>query len=382
MDVHAILAELVAFDTSTQRSNLPFLDRIANWLDRPGCRIRVSHDDTKRKANFICQIGPPADGGILLSGHSDVVGVDGQCWSSDPFVLREMDGRLYGRGTSDMKGFIACCVAQMLALSPERLRRPLYLALSYDEELGCVGAPGLLADLQAYFPRPAVAIVGEPTQMKVVGTHKGAFVLRATFAGRAAHSSNPAAGLSAIDYAGRFLAFLGDLAAEMRAQRGSAGVEPSYSTLNVGTIQGGTSLNTVAPNCTLAWEFRPVPEADGHALCCRVEQFIEALRREMKAKAPEADAVVERLGTALPLQWRPGNAAALLIEDLTGAVLTPIAVPFGTDAGHFQAADIPAVIMGPGSIEQAHQADEWIAVSQLEAASCFLSRLTARAMER
>lgn len=379
MNARSILRELVAFDTSTQHSNLPFVHFVANMLDRPGCTIRLSYDDSGTKANLICAMGPAAEGGILLSGHSDVVGVDGQVWSSDPFVLREAEGRLYGRGASDMKGFIACCLERMVEVSPDRLRRPLYLALSYDEELGCVGVPRLIADFEQHFPRPSVAIVGEPTQMKVVSVHKGAFVMRTSFRGRAAHSSNPPAGLSAIDYAHRFLSRLFDMAAELKEIRSGSAVEPSYTTLNVGTIQGGTSLNTVAPSCTLAWEFRPIPEADGHAICCRVARFVDDLRREMKALEPEADAIEERLGTAFPLCWQPNDPARAFIEQLTGSAVIPVAVPFGTDAGHFQAAGIPTVIMGPGSIEQAHQPDEWIAVSELQAASDFVSRVAASA---
>jgi acetylornithine deacetylase len=380
MNARSILRELVAFDTSTQNSNLPFVHFVANMLDQPGCTIRLSHDDSRTKANLICAMGPAAEGGILLSGHSDVVGVDGQAWSSDPFVLRETEDRLYGRGTSDMKGFIACCLERMAELSPQCLRRPIYLALSYDEELGCVGVPRLVADLQQHFPRPSVAIVGEPTQMKIVSIHKGAYVMRTSFRGRAAHSSNPAAGLSAIDYAHRFLSFLFDMAAEFKQTRSISGVEPPYTTLNVGTIQGGTSLNTVAPSCTLAWEFRPIPEADGHDICCHVARFVDQLRREMKAAEPDADAIAERLGTVFPLRWQPDNPAKAFIEQLTGSAVIPVSVPFGTDAGHFQAAGIPSVIMGPGSIEQAHQPDEWIAVSELDAASDFLSRLAASAV--
>ncbi len=379
MDARSILSNLVSFDTSTQNSNLPLVHFVANMLDRPGCTIRLSYDDSRTKANLICAIGPPSEGGILLSGHSDVVGVDGQVWRSDPFTLRETAGRLYGRGTSDMKGFIACCLEQMAALPPDRLRRPLYLALSYDEELGCVGIPRLIADLRQHFPRPSLAIVGEPTQMNVAGVQKGAFVMRTSFRGRAAHSSNPSAGLSAIHYAHRFLSFLFDMSTELKELRSSSGVEPPYTTLNVGTIQGGTSLNTVAPNCGLTWEFRPIPEADGDAICCRVERFVDDLAHEMKAAVPDADAIAERLGTVLPLRWQPNNPARALIEQLTGSAVTPVSVPFGTDAGHFQAAGIPTVIMGPGSIEQAHQPDEWIAASELQAASDLISRVAASA---
>jgi acetylornithine deacetylase len=381
MSARSILRDLVAFDTSTQNSNLPLVHYVANMLDRPGCTIRLSYDDSGTKANLICAMGPVAEGGMLLSGHSDVVGVDGQAWSSDPFVLREAEGRLYGRGACDMKAFIACCLEQMAELSPDRLHRPLYLALSYDEELGCVGVPLLIADLQQHFPLPSLAIVGEPTQMKVVSVHKGAFVMRTSFRGRAAHSSNPPAGLNAIDYAHRFLSFLFDMAAGLKELRSNSGVEPPYTTLNVGTIQGGTSLNTVAPNCTLAWEFRPIPEVDGHAVCCRVARFVDDLRREMKAAVPDADVITERLGTAFPLRWQPNAPVEALIERLTGSAVIPISVPFGTDAGHFQAAGIPTVIMGPGSIEQAHQPDEWIASRELQAASQFLARAAGSAAE-
>ena len=380
MNARSILKELVAFDTSSPNSNLPLLHRIANLLDRPGCTIRLAPDETGTKANLICAMGPAAEGGILLSGHSDVVGIEGQVWSSDPFVLREMDGRLYGRGACDMKGFVACCIEQMLALAPDRLRRPITLALSYDEEVGCVGIPHLVADLQRHFPQPALAIVGEPTEMQVVTAHKGAFVMRTSFRGLAAHSSNPPRGLSAITYAHRFLTFLYELAAELQTERSSSSVEPPYTTLNVGTINGGTSLNTVAPTCTIAWEFRPIPEVDGDIICRRVENFAESLRREMKSAVADADVRVERSGTALPLRWQSENAANAVIEALTGSAVVPLSVPFGTDAGHLQAADIPTFIMGPGSIEQAHQADEWIAISQLDMACELLSRVAASAM--
>jgi acetylornithine deacetylase len=380
MNAQSILKELVAFDTSTQNSNLPLLHLIANRLDRPGSAIRLLPDETGTKANLICAMGPAAEGGVVLSGHSDVVGVAGQSWSGDPFVLRETDGRLYGRGACDMKGFVACCIEQMLALSPDRLRRPITLALSYDEEIGCVGIPHLVSDLKRHFPRPALAIVGEPTLMKVVTVHKGAFVMRTSFRGLSAHSSNPPRGLNAIAYAHRFLSFLYELAAEFQTQRSSLSVEPPYTTLNVGTINGGTSLNTVAPHCTIAWEFRPIPEADGEAICRRVESFVEYLRREMKSAVADADVLVERPGTALPLRWQDNSAANAFIEELTGSAVIPLSVSFGTDAGHLQAADIPTVIMGPGSIEQAHRPDEWIAISQLQAASDFLSRVAASAM--
>jgi acetylornithine deacetylase len=377
MSARSILKKLVAFDTSTPNSNLPLVDFVANLLDRPGCAIHLSYDDSRTKANVICAMGPTGEDGILLSGHSDVVGVDGQVWTDDPFVLRETANRLYGRGACDMKGFVACCLEQMIKLSPDRLRRPLYLALSYDEELGCVGVPRLIADLQQSFPRPALAIVGEPTQMKVVGVHKGAFVMRTSFRGRAAHSSNPSAGLSAIDYVHRFLSFLVDLAEELKELRSRSGVEPPYTTLNVGTIHGGTSLNTVAPSCTLVWEFRPIPELDGCVICSRVEHFVGVLRQEMKEIFPDADAFNEQLGTVFPLRWEANGSAEALVEGLTGSAVVPAAVPFGTDAGHFQAAGIPTVIMGPGSIEQAHQPDEWIAASELRAASYFLKRVAA-----
>lgn len=380
MDLRSILKELIAFETSTQFSNLPFVHFVADMLDRPGCRIRITHDRGGTKANLVCAMGPDDKGGILLSGHSDVVGVAGQSWSSNPFALREDNGRFYGRGTADMKGFIACCLEQMIAVVPDRLRCPILLALSYDEELGCVGVPSLVTDLLQHFPRPLLAIVGEPTEMKVVSVHKGAFVLRTSFFGRAAHSSNPRAGMNAIDHAHRFMSFLFELAADLKKMSSRSGVEPPYTTLNIGTIEGGTSLNTLAPSCTLTWEFRPIPEIDGNAICARVEQFVDYLRSEMKTTIADADIIMERVGTVLPLCWQPKNAAARFIESLTGSAVALASVPFGTDAGYFQAADIPTVIMGPGSIAQAHQPDEWIAASELVAASDFLSRLVASAV--
>lgn len=263
----AILRTLVGFDTTSRLSNLPLIDWAVDYLKVHGARIRLTWNDDRTKANVLASFGPPCDGGVLLSGHTDVVPVDGQDWATDPFVLAERDGRLYGRGTADMKGFIACCLAATPSFAKASLRRPIHLALSYDEEVGCLGVPRLIAELISGGPKPAVAIIGEPTGMRIADRHRGFCGQHTTFHGTAAHSSDPGAGASAIYPAASFIHFLHTMSQQ-------SGDGTSNTTFNVGRIDGGSAINIVPDRCEVTWEFRPGVEADVGAICTAFEIFL------------------------------------------------------------------------------------------------------------
>lgn len=379
----AILERLVAFDTVSAKSNLDLIGWVADYLDGYGIACALSRNADGTKANLFATIGPGERGGIILSGHTDVVPVEGQAWTSDPFRLEarpadQGSDRLYGRGAADMKGFIALC----LALVPQALARPLeiplHLALSYDEEVGCLGVPGLIRSLPAGAARPLLAIIGEPTGMQVANAHKGIHFLRTRVTGHEAHSSTPARGVNAIAAAAEIIAEIGRLAAECRAApRPDSGFDPPYTSFNIGRVAGGTAVNIIARDCAIEWEFRPIPGDDGAALQRRIDDFVTAdLLPRMRAGHPDAKVETETAALVPPLVPDPDSAAEALARLLTGAN-TATTIAFATEAGLFQAAGIPAVICGPGSIEVAHQPDEFISREQLAAGAAFLDRLLA-----
>jgi acetylornithine deacetylase len=362
MDTTEILRRLIAFDTTSHRSNLDLVHWVASYLEHAGARIRLTSDASGEKANILATIGPDEPGGIVLSGHSDVVPVDDQDWASDPFSLTSRDGRLHGRGAVDMKGFVAACLAAVPNWRERELRRPIHLALSYDEEVGCLGVPLLIADMVAHCPRPALAIIGEPTQMRIGLSHRGFYGYRSVSHGRAAHSSDPRLGASAIEPAAALVAILAGLGAPHRDGEGG-------TTVNIGRIAGGSAINIVPERCEVVWEFRPPDEAAAGAVLAEIERFVPELPR---------DVTVETLPLArvLPLDCA-ANSPAVSVARQLGGLWPPLAMPFGTEAGFFQQAGIPALVCGPGSIAQAHQPDEWIDASELVAADRFLARVGA-----
>lgn len=363
-DSVSLLRSLIGFDTTSHRSNLQLVDWAIALIEPFGPRIRVSYDGTRTKANLLASFGPPEPGGIVLSGHADTVPVDGQSWSSDPFVLTDRNGRLHGRGTADMKGFVACCLAAVPGIAAAGLRRPIHIALSYDEEVGCFGVPGLIADLLAHEPKPALAIIGEPTCMQIGDRHRGFFGFRTSFTGEPAHSSDPSAGASAVYPAAAFISFL-------KAIGDGVGSGTDRTTFNVGRIDGGSAINIVPGTCEVIWEFRPSPGTDIEAILTTVETFLA------RATPPEVGQVTTPLMTIPPLAPDSQAAATEFIAGL-GALSPAFAMPFGTEAGFFQEAGIPAVVCGPGSIAQAHRPDEWIDADELAAADRFLARIAAR----
>ena len=374
----AILERLVAFDTVSATSNLELVGWVADYLDGLGIESVLTRNAEGTKANLYATVGPGGRGGIILSGHTDVVPVAGQAWTGDPFRLDARGERLYGRGTADMKGFIALVLAMVPQALAAPLEIPLHLALSYDEEVGCLGVPALIRSLPTGAARPRLAIIGEPTGMQVANAHKGIHFLRTRLTGHEAHSSMPERGVNAISAAAEIIVEIGRLAAECRAAAGAdTRFDPPYTSFNIGRIAGGAAVNIIARDCAFDWEFRPVPGEDAAALRRRIDDFIMAdLLPRLRAGHPDAAVETETMALVPPLVPDPGSPAETLARDLTGAnEATTIA--FATEAGLFQAAGIPAVICGPGSIEVAHQPDEFITRDQLAAGGAFLDRLLA-----
>lgn len=373
-----MLGRLIAFDTVSRNSNLDLIAYAQELLEQAGAKSRLTYDADKRKANLFATLGPEQDGGYVLSGHSDVVPVEGQDWSSDPFKAETRDGRLYGRGSADMKGFIAVA----LALAPEfarlDLKRPVHFAFSFDEEVGCVGIRSLLQDLNTANIKPALAIIGEPTEMRVVGAHKSGSVIETIARGREGHSSAPLRGASAVMMAGEFIAGLASLGNELMCDRDDF-FDPPYTTLQANVISGGTAVNVLARDAKIVWEYRGLPDRDANAIFERAKAQGEAILPRYR-KGFAGAAFETRIKAAYPGLARDTNSPAVqLAASLTGSNEVH-AVSYGTEAGLFQQAGIPAVICGPGSIQQAHRADEFIALDQLDACASFLRRVADRAM--
>ena len=373
-----ILERLVSFETESANSNLPLIDFAEAYLRSFGIApVRVSNA-AGDKASLFATIGPAGRGGILLSGHTDVVPVTGQAWTSDPFRLRVADGRIYGRGAVDMKGFDAL----MLGLVPEflaaDLKTPIHLMLSYDEETTCLGVVEAIRRFGADLPIPKAAIVGEPTELAVVDAHKSVVTFNTVVHGFEAHSSKPYLGASAVMTAADLVAELNRIADEME-QRGdpSGRFDPPYTTVHVGTIQGGTARNILAKSCAFNWEFRGLPSLDPAEIPTRFERFCGEAGLRRLNRFGDFGSIETALEVSVPgLAPQPGSAAETLAKRLAGRNRTET-VPFGTEAGHYQAAGIPTVVCGPGSINQAHQPDEFITVEQFEAGAAFLRRLAA-----
>jgi acetylornithine deacetylase len=372
-----LLDRLVAFDTVSARSNLELIDWVGDYLAGFGIASERSSAGAG-KANLFATIGPAREGGILLSGHTDVVPVEGQRWQSDPFRLSERDGRLYGRGTADMKGFLALVLALVPAAAGRPLAVPLHLAFTHDEETGCFGAPALIRALPNGAARPRLAIVGEPTGMQVANQQKGCAFFRTRVTGREGHSSAPDRGVNAILAAAEIIGEITRLAAEARARpRPESGFDPPHTTLSVGTIAGGAAVNIIARDCVFDWDLRNLPEDDAAAMKARIDRFIaDDLLPRLRAVHPAAAVETETVVAVPPLLAVADSPAVALAHRLTGANATTT-VSFASEAGLYQAAGIPAVVCGPGSIAVAHQPDEYISRGELAEGQEFLDRLLA-----
>ena len=373
-----ILTRLVSFKTLSLQPNIELIDYVESYLARWGVTARRIYSEDGQRASLYATLGTTERGGICFSGHSDVVPVSGQPWQSDPFVLRESEGRYYGRGSADMKGYLAC----VLALVPEwsiitRQPRacPIHIAISYDEEIGCVGVRGLLEQLAGEANRPAACIIGEPTMMQVATAHKGKRAWRCCIRGQAAHSSQPQLGVNAIEYAAELIHYLRQISRQWQQETGDRRYTPPYSTLQVGTIQGGTALNVVADHCTFDFEVRPLPGSCDAALPEMLVGRAQDLEPEMQEISPAAGI---QLTEQVSYPGLKDDESLDSLKVLCAAALDStqvIALSFGTEAGLFQAAGIPTVVCGPGSITVAHKADEYIEREQLEQCVDFLRKI-------
>ena len=378
-DTVALLEQLVAFPTVSERSNLEMIAHLATRLEESGARVTLFHDATASKANLFATLGPEVDGGIVLSGHSDVVPVEEQIWSSNPFELRRDQGRLYGRGTCDMKGFIAAAVAMAPRFAAAVRRRPLHFAFTYDEETGCFGARDLVASLKENGIRPGVAIIGEPTMMRIIEGHKGCYEYSTHFNGLAGHGSCPDRGVNAVEYAVRYVSRLLELKDELRLRAPcDSSFNPPWTTINTGGLHGGVAHNVIASAAQLDWEMRPVQASDAAYVKEALQQYCESvLLPAMRAACPEADIHLQTIGEVQGLIPTTGNEAKDILMELTGANGADL-VAFGTEAGLFQEYGLSAVVCGPGSIEQAHKADEYVEISQIEQCLGMFERLAVK----
>ena len=370
------LERLVAFDTTSRGPNLDLIAYVEGELGRLGVASRRVPNADGTKTNLHATVGPTAAGGIVLSGHTDVVPVDGQPWTSDPWTLTRRGDRLLGRGTCDMKGFLALALAAAPEVLAARTSRPAHLAFSYDEEVGCLGAPDMIAELVRDLPRPAAVIVGEPTDMQAVSGHKGVATFVLTVRGREGHSSLPEHGVSAIMEAVPLLARLHALADRLRREADVASpFAPPYPTLTVGVLHGGTAANILARECEALFDLRTPPGLDPMAVLAPFLAEVEALDARLQARAPEAGAAVRRRSLTPALAPERDGAAEALARRLAGDNGPARAVSYAAEAGQFQEAGFSTVICGPGSIEQAHQADEYVELEQMQRGGAFMARL-------
>ena len=369
------LSRLVACPTVSRDSNLELIRLVADDLDFAGAQVSLIHNDEKTKANLLARVGPEAEGGVVLSGHTDVVPVDGQPWSRDPFSVWSQDGRLYGRGVCDMKGFIASALSTRPS-NPESLRRPLWLAFSYDEEVGCVGAPSMIARLTEYSSmRPMGVIVGEPTSLRSISGHKGIAAARTHVKGYETHSSQLHRGVSAVMVAARLITKLEAMNVKLKEVNTDKRFTPDYTTIHVGTMTGGTAINITAGDASFVWDIRTIPGDSAREIIDEFIRFCDTdVLPEMKQKHSGCHITTEVLADAPGLN-APLSAPMRYLNKLAEVPLSEECVPYATEAGQFQAAGFDSVIWGPGSIDQAHQVDEWIEQSDLESCDRALHRI-------
>ncbi|WP_193142912.1 acetylornithine deacetylase [Meridianimarinicoccus sp. MJW13] len=371
-----ILGDLVGFNTVSSRPNMEAIHYIATLLEAAGARVEVMVDASGTKANLFATLGSEAPGGLVLSGHTDVVPVADQPWTTDPFTLTEGDGRLYGRGTCDMKGFIAACLTKLDVLRDAARTRPIHFAFTHDEEVGCLGARHLVEVLAAREIRPGLALIGEPTSMQVIDGHKGCCEYTVTFTGTEGHGSAPHLGVNAVEYAARYIAHLLELRETLKTRAaGATQFDPPYTTINVGRLSGGHAHNVIAGHAELDWEMRPTLPGDMDFVKDQVAAHVrEVLLPAMRQVSPQAQIRTEIVGEVPGLTPMETNAARDLVFRLTGANGAGT-VPFGTEAGLFQQIGMDAVICGPGSIDQAHKPDEFVTLDQLGQCLSMLDRL-------
>jgi acetylornithine deacetylase len=373
-----LLERLIGFDTESSKSNLELVASVEDYLRGLGVDYVKIPNGPGDKAALFATIGPKIDGGVVLSGHTDVVPVEGQAWTGDPFQLRRAEERVYGRGACDMKGFDAICLGMIPEFQKAGLQRPIHILLSYDEETTCRGPLDAIARFGADLPRPGAVLVGEPTLMQVADAHKAVATYRTMVHGHEAHSSKPDLGANAIEAACELVTELYRFAAELAAQGDPSGrFDPPYSTIQVGTIHGGTARNILAKQCVFHWEFRSLPGVPQNLALRHFEDYAARIVAPKLSRYAK-DAFIETLTEVEVPGLKPetGSSAETLALKLAQSNHT-ITVPFASEAGQFQLAEVPTVVCGPGSIDQAHQPDEYIEIAQIEAGIAFMRRLAA-----
>lgn len=370
------IARFISFNTESARSNLDLISWVEGHVSSENVTCSRTPNADGNKATLCITIGPPVDGGIVLSGHTDVVPVEGQAWSSDPYSLRQADGKLFGRGTCDMKAFGAIAVAHVPDFVAANIKRPIHIVLSYDEEVTSRGSIAAIEEFGRRLPRPAAVIVGEPTMMKVADTHKSISTYHTTVFGHEAHSSKPFLGANAIAGAAELVQELYRFAADLEQQTDPTGrLDPPYSTVSVGTISGGTARNILARECKFHWEFRGLPGVPQDLALRHLERFCENVALPKLRRFVDDASIETTIGTEVPgLVGEPGSIAETLALKLSQSNET-FAMPFATEAGQFQVRGYPTVLCGPGNVDQAHQPDEYISVEQVAACAEFMRRL-------
>jgi len=372
-----LLKALVGFDTTSRGSNLALIEWVEGYLDGLSVPHRRVPNADGTKSNLLASIGPMVEGGVVLSGHTDVVPVDGQPWTGDPFTLTERGGRLYGRGTCDMKGFIALALAAAPEIAGAAPKKPVHLAFSFDEEIGCLGAPLLIEVIRRELPAPALVVVGEPTDMEAVSGHKGINTYHVSVTGHEAHSSLTHLGVSANMVAVRLMAALADLAEQLDRDADPASpFRPKGATLTIGVVHGGTAHNILARSCEFHFDLRCPPGVDPDEVLAGFVALAKRIDAEIKARFPECGVSVHRHSSVPSFAPEANGAAEAFARRLAGDNGPARVVSYAAEAGQFQGAGFSTVICGPGSIEQAHQPDEYIEISQMERGAAFMRRLT------
>jgi acetylornithine deacetylase len=371
-----LLAALVGFDTTSRESNLQLIEFVRDYLAQFDVPCELIYNEQRSKANLFATIGPADRPGIVLSGHTDVVPVDGQPWTVPPFELSEKDGQLFGRGTADMKGYVACVLAAVPALLAAPLNMPVHIALSYDEEVGCLGVRSLLAELEQRPVKPLLCIIGEPTELKPVLGHKGKLAMRCDVHGAACHSAYAPQGVNAIEYAAELIGELGRIGSTLRKpELHDARFDPPFTTVQTGVISGGKALNIVPADCRFDFEIRALPAQDPRDVAEQLQQYAEAhVLPKMRAVNAGSDIRFSELSAYPGLVTDARSQAAQLIARFCGSeAFTTVA--FGTEGGLFDAMGIPTVVCGPGSMDQGHKPDEYVSVAQLEGCDAMLRRM-------
>ncbi len=372
------IARLVAFDTTSSRSNFALIEDVEVYLSGLGVETFRVGNDEGTKANLYALVGPKVEGGVILSGHTDVVPVDGQDWSSDPWAVTEKDGKLYGRGVADMKSFSAIGLSLVPEMLKAGLKRPLIFALSYDEEIGCLGAPRMIAEIADKIPTPAAVIVGEPTNMKVIDGHKGIASFKVKVTGYTTHSSQTDRGVSAVEAAAKLITKISAMREARAAQADKeSAFDPPYSTMTVNVMHGGTQLNIMAGEAEFHWDLRVVPGDCREDIIEEFTDYAQGVEAEMRSKAAGCRVEITQMTNAPSLAPLADNPAAGLAKAITGHNSTDV-VAYAAEAGQFQEAGFSVVICGPGSIDQAHQADEFITLDQVREGTVFIRRLIER----